>query len=348
MGVPKSRSTVKYAFGAPAALALAGGALLSYGAGGAAAVEARLSQTYTCAFPLIGADPLTVAITAELPATVPVNTQTGAIRIDALSTVSSRAAQGLGLVGAKSVEGVALASATVNLPGGDQLDVGVDTTVAKADIPSPPRDFAVKASGTAPSLSFRRPGAATIDVNALTLKLTARDAAGRVVRLPPYGDVFEAPCTLKPADQNKTLHRFTITGADPTGPTPSDPGTPTPTGPSPTGSATAGPTPTGPTPTGPSPTGPGGTAGPTATAGGPGGASVPPPGTAGDTTGASGGTGLVTHVNGPRGGGGSLAGTGAATAGWLLTGAGVLGAAGIVAFHYAPRRIRGESDDTAA
>ncbi|GGP57699.1 DUF6801 domain-containing protein [Streptomyces melanogenes] len=335
MGVPKNRTGLKCALGGSAALALAGGALLSYGVGSAAAVEARLSQTYECKFPLIGADPLKVAITAELPASIPVNTQTGAIRIDALSTVSARAAQGLGLVGAKSVEGIASASATVNLPGGDQLDVGLDTTVAKAEVPSPARDFDVKAAGAAPSLSFRRPGAATIDVNALTLKLTARDAAGKVVQLPPYGDVFEAPCALKPADQNKTLHRFTVTGADPTGPTPT---APTPTGPTPTGSTTTGPGPTGPSPTGPSPTGPGGTPGPTGTAGP--GPFVPPPGTTGGT---SGGTDLVTHVNGP--GDGSLAGTGAAAAGWLLTGAGVLGAAGITAFHYAPRRIRGEGDD---
>ncbi|GAA0628026.1 DUF6801 domain-containing protein [Streptomyces crystallinus] len=334
---------MKCALGGSAALALAGGALLSYGVGSAAAVEARLSQTYECRFPLIGADPLKVAISAELPASVPVNTQTGAIRIDALSTVSARAAQGLGLVGAKTVEGTASASATVNLPGGGQLDVGVDTTVAKAGIPSPARDFEVRASGAAPSLSFRTPGAATLDVNALTLKLTARDATGTVVRLPPYGDVFEAPCTLEPADQNRTLHRFTITGAGPTGPTPTGPApsSPTPTGPSPTGSATAGPGPTGPSPTGPAPTGPGGTTGPTATVGP--GPSLPPPGTTGAT---SGGTDLVTHVNGPGDGGGSLAGTGAAAAGWLLTGAGVLGGAGIAAFHYAPRRIRGEGDDT--
>ncbi|MFF1476502.1 DUF6801 domain-containing protein [Streptomyces sp. NPDC058301] len=339
--------------GGSAALALAGGTLLSYGVGSAAAVQARLSQAYECEFPLIGADPLKVAITAELPASVPVNTQTGAIRIDALSTVSARAAQGLGLVGAKTVEGIASASATVNLPGGDQLDVGLDTTVAKADVPSPARDFEVKASGAAPSLSFRRPGAATIDVNAITLKLTARDATGKVVQLPPYGDVFETPCALKPADQNKTLHRFTITGADPTGPTPTGPTptSPTPTGPSPTGSATAGPgptgpSPTGPSPTGPSPTGPGGAQGPTGTVGP--GSSAPPPGTTGDTSaGASGGTDLVTHVNGPGSDGGSLAATGAA-AGMLLTGAGVLGAAGIAAFHYVPRRIRGEGDDGTA
>lgn len=345
MGVPKNRTRVKCALGGSAALALAGGALLSYGVGSAAAVEARLSQTYECKFPLIGADSLKVAITAELPASVPVNTQTGAIRIDALSTVSARAAQGLGLVGAKTVEGIASASATVNLPGGDQLDVGLDTTVAKADVPAPARDFDVKASGAAPSLSFRRPGSATIDVNAITLKLTARDAAGKVVQLPPYGDVFEAPCALKPPDQNKTLHRFTITGADPTGPTPTGPtpSSPPPSGPSPTGSATAGPGPTGPSPTGPSPTGPGGTPGPTGPTGtgGPG-SSAPPPGTTGGT---SGGTDLVTHVNGPGDGGGSLAGTGAAAAGWLLTGAGVLGAAGIAALHHVPRRIRGEGDD---
>ncbi|MGP9017351.1 DUF6801 domain-containing protein [Streptomyces sp. BR1] len=325
--------------GGSAALVVAGVAgvtgavLLTCGTGRAVAVEAKLSQTYECKFPLIGADSLKVAISADLPASIPVNTQTGAIKIDALSTVSARAAQGLGLVGAKTVEGVASASATVNLPGGEQLDVGIDNTVEKANVPSPPKDFEVKASGSAPSLSFRRPGAATIDVNSITLKLTARDAAGKVVQLPPFGDVFEAPCTLKPTDQNKTLHRFTITGADPTGPTPSSP---TPSGPTSTPTTTAGPTPSGPTPSGPGGTPSSGTTGtPTA------------PG-AGTTGGGSGGTDLTTHVNGPGdtpgGGHGSLAGTGVTTVGALLTGAGLLGAAGIAAAHYLPRRIRGDAD----
>lgn len=309
--------------------------LLTCGTGSAVAVEAKLSQTYECKFPLIGADSLKVAIAADLPASIPVNTQTGAIKIDALSTVSSRAAQGLGLVGAKTVEGVASASATVNLPGGEQLDVGIDNTVEKANVPSPPKDFEVKASGSAPSLSFHRPGAATIDVNSITLKLTARDAAGKVVQLPPFGDVFEAPCTLKPTDQNKTLHRFTITGADPTGPTP------TPTGPTPTPTTTAGPTPSSPPPTGPAPTGPGSTpsSGTTGT---------PTAPRAGTTGGGSGGTDLTTHVNGPGDtpgdGHGRLASTGVTTVGALLTGAGLLGAAGIAAVHYLPRRIRGEDD----
>lgn len=315
-----------------------GAVLLTCGTGSAAAVEAKLSQTYECKFPLIGADSLKVAISADLPASIPVNTQTGAIKIEALSTVSARAAQGLGLVGAKTVEGVASASATVNLPGGEQLDVGIDNTVEKAGVPSPPKDFEVKASGSAPSLSFRRPGAATIDVNSITLKLTARDAAGKVVQLPPFGDVFEASCALKPTDQNKTLHRFTITGADPTGPTPT---APTPTGPAPTPTSTAGPTPSGPTPTGPAPTGPGGTPSPSGT---------PTPPGAGTTGGGGGGTDLTTHVNGPGDGpagshgGGSLAGTGATTVGALLTGAGLLGAAGIAGAHYLPRRIRGDAD----
>ncbi|WP_369374868.1 DUF6801 domain-containing protein [Streptomyces sp. cg36] len=332
---------MRYALGGSAALALTGGVLLTCGAGSAVAVEARLSQTYECAFPLIGADPVKVAITADLPASVPVGTQTGPIRIDALSTVSARAAQGL--VGAKTVEGVASASATVNLPGGAQLDVGVDAAVAKADVPGPARDFEVRASGSAPSLSFRTPGSAAIDVNAITLKLTARDATGRVVQLPPYGDVFEAPCVLRPADQNRTLHRFTVTGAGPTGPASPSPTAPTPTGPAPTASAPGSPAPSGPAPTGPAPSGPGGTSGPAG--------STPPSGTAGGagtggtgTTGGATGTDLVTHVNGPGDGRGSLAGTGTSAAGLLLTGAGLLGAAGIAAVHWLPGRIRGDEE----
>lgn len=333
---------MKCALGGSAALALAGGALLSYGVGSAAAVEARLSQTYECKFPLIGADPLKVAITAELPASVPVNTQTGAIRIDALSTVSARAAQGLGLVGAKSVEGIASASATVNLPGGDQLDVGLDTTVAKAEVPSPARDFDVKAAlrGPVALLPQTRLGHHRRQRPHAEADGPGRGGQGRpttALRRRVRGTLRTQ--ARRPEQDTPPVHHHrqpSSTGPTPTGPTPS--------GPSPTGSATAGPGPTGPSPTGPTPTGPGGTSGPSGTtAPGP---SVPPPGATGDTsTGTSGGTGLVTHVNGPGPGGGSLAGTGAAAAGRLLTGAGVLGAAGITAFHYVPRRIRGEGDD---
>lgn len=196
-------------------------------AGTATAVPAKLVQDYSCVFPLINADPIKITITADIPAEIQKGQATPAFEITSATLVSSRAAQGLGLVGAKTLEGKATADVTVNTPSGPLSGIKVENDVAKGDIPSPPADFTVVATGHAPSLTFDQVGDGSIDVNNISLHdMIARDANGKPVQLVAGKDTFDAACTLTSTD--KTLHRFKVVDNNPTNPTnPTDPTSPT-------------------------------------------------------------------------------------------------------------------------
>ncbi|MEV6756838.1 DUF6801 domain-containing protein [Streptomyces sp. NPDC051214] len=203
---------------APAIVLLAG--LIGFTSGPpATAGSVSLTQTYTCVFPLMEEDPLTVVITADLPEKVQVGQQIPAFRITSVSKVSKAAATALRTVGGTTLEGIATADVTVHMPEGP-LNIALDNTISKTPLPQPPADFDVTATGQAPALTFRQPGSVKIDVNSLLLTMTPRDATGAKTAL----DTFETECTLDPADQNKTLHTVQVE-AGPTDPTdPPDPG----------------------------------------------------------------------------------------------------------------------------
>ncbi|MGW7066774.1 DUF6801 domain-containing protein [Streptomyces sp. NPDC054855] len=203
---------------APAVVLLAG--LIGFTSGRPAAADpVSLTQTYTCVFPLMEEDPLTVVITADLPAKVRVGEQIPAFRVSSVSTVSKAAATALRTVGGTTLEGVATAGVTVHMPEGP-LDIGLDNTLPKTPLPQPPADFDVTATGQAPALTFRQPGSVKVDVTSLLLTMNPRDATGAKTAL----DTFETECTLDPADQNKTLHTIQVEpgATDPTDPP--DPG----------------------------------------------------------------------------------------------------------------------------
>ncbi|MFC8128500.1 DUF6801 domain-containing protein [Streptomyces sp. NPDC057302] len=185
----------------------------------AAADPASLTQTYQCVFPIMEEDPLTVVITADLPAKVKVGEQIPAFRVTSVSKVSKTAATALRTVGGATLEGVATADVTVHMPEGP-LNIGLDNTIPKTPLPQPPAAFEVTATGQAPALTFRQPGSVKIDVNRLLLTMTPRDTTGAKTAL----DTFETECTLDPGDQNKTLHTVQVEPgtADPTDPP--DPG----------------------------------------------------------------------------------------------------------------------------
>ncbi|MEV0521907.1 DUF6801 domain-containing protein [Streptomyces sp. NPDC050439] len=200
---------------APAVVLLAGLIGLTSGPP-AVAGPVSLTQTYTCVFPLMEEDPLTVVITADLPTKVQVGEQIPALRITSVSKVSKAAATALRTVGGTTLEGIATADVTVHMPDGP-LNIALDNTIPKTPLPQPPADFDVTATGQAPALTFRQPGSVKIDVNSLLLTMTPRDATGAKTAL----DTFETACTLDPADQNKTLHTIQVEA----GPTdPPDPG----------------------------------------------------------------------------------------------------------------------------
>ncbi|MFD3672444.1 DUF6801 domain-containing protein, partial [Streptomyces sp. NPDC058672] len=173
---------------------------LTGGGGSAWAEPASLAQKYTCKFPIISNDGIEVAITTDMPATMKVGETVPEYDIKAVTKVSARAAQGLGVLGAVTLEGKATADVVVTQPGSDgTLPIKVANTVAKADIPDPAAAFEVTATGKSPGglLTWGTAGKAAFDVKGLKLhNMIARDAEGKPVQLPPNGDEFTAECTL--------------------------------------------------------------------------------------------------------------------------------------------------------
>ncbi|WP_415949625.1 DUF6801 domain-containing protein [Streptomyces sp. KLOTTS4A1] len=172
----------------------------------AAADPVSLTQTYECVFPLIQEDPLTVVIKADLPSAVDVGEPIPAFAVTSVATVSDGAASGLKAVGSATLEGVATADVTVNMPEGPPLDIALENTISSTPLPDPAAEFTVTARGEAPRLTFRQSGTVSIDVNSLLLTMTPRDAAGDKTSL----DTFETECTLDPADQGRTLHTIEV------------------------------------------------------------------------------------------------------------------------------------------
>ncbi|KAA1419352.1 hypothetical protein F0U44_13000 [Nocardioides humilatus] len=197
------------------AVAAAGGlgAVLLVGAGAPpASAAAELTLDYTCTYPLINQQSLTVAISVDLPASAEVGVPVGPFDIDATSTVSATTTSGLALVGAKTIEGAATSHIKVQAPQVNLPDVQVPVTVPKTPVPASGA-FDIPASGQTPALTFPAAGQGTIDVGNLDLRLVARNASGDAIALPGGNDdgSFDAPCTPD-AGQDQRLATFPITG----------------------------------------------------------------------------------------------------------------------------------------
>ncbi|MFE8072223.1 choice-of-anchor D domain-containing protein [Marinobacteraceae bacterium S3BR75-40.1] len=187
-------------------------ALLAAG-GTASADTASLTLEYTCPFPLIGTQPITADITAEVPASAQVGVPIGDVPVDVTTTLNDQARQGLSLVGATTVEGTALSDVNVSVPGGDRPQQ-VELTIPQTAVPAAGDPFIVPASGTQASLTFNQDdvGNGTITVGALSLDITSRKADGSIAP-DPVGQ-FTIDCT-QTAGQDNVLHTFEVAGASP-------------------------------------------------------------------------------------------------------------------------------------
>jgi cell division septation protein DedD len=219
---------------------------LVLGAGTSSAVAVKLTQTYTCPFPLIGTLPVEVVITSNMPESIAVGQATGAFDIKATSTVPAAAAAGLGLVGATSIEGTAFSGDEITAPG---LTLPLTVPVSLANQPVPPSGpMTLIALGQTPSLTFTQPGEFKIYVKTLRLKMSPKKSDGSITGL----GTFESECVLNDG-QPTLLHTGAIVDATSTtigGPTSTSPTTTstTPTSTSPT-TTTTGPTTTTTSPT---------------------------------------------------------------------------------------------------
>lgn len=198
-------------------LAVAGVAALAvFGASATGAQAATKTLTYSCEYPLIGAQPLSIAIDAAIPDTVAANTPTAAFPVTAVATAGGDTYDGLNIIKAQTIEGTATAGATVKAPGGD-IAVSVPTTIEPYTRPATAGDLTLNASGSTPVLEFPTAGTAPITVDSLNLNLRAKKADGSPVILPTDADsdgdpeTFDVPCTLDPATQDTTLTTVTVT-----------------------------------------------------------------------------------------------------------------------------------------
>ncbi|MEN0015692.1 MAG: DUF6801 domain-containing protein [Solirubrobacteraceae bacterium] len=188
------------------------------GLSGVAATGAQAASktlTYSCTYPLIGAQPLSVAIDAALPSSVPSGSATPQYDVTATATAGADTKSGLDLIGAKSISGTAKAGATVSGVGAAQ-SVSVPVTVTPYTVDPSATDLVLTATGKTPSLTFPSSGTATVKVDTLALNLTAKDADGTPIALGTTSDsdgdanTFDVPCTLDPTTQDTTLGTFTV------------------------------------------------------------------------------------------------------------------------------------------
>lgn len=166
----------------------------------ASAAPAQLSLQYSCVFPLLKDQPMSVHIYADIPESVVINTLTDEFIISAEATVTEEAWNGLYFLGARSLYGTASANATLTLPQGNTLDLDVPMNIERTPFPNERSEFSVNAIGATPPIAFSSIGDAPITVNNIVMRISPQDHNDRKTGV----GTFESLCTLSP-NQNNTL-----------------------------------------------------------------------------------------------------------------------------------------------
>jgi len=190
---------------------LAAGAVVATGFVGVAPASAsthNLHLNYTCDYPLLGMQDIAVDMAAEIPDTLPVNTPSDRFAITATTVIPASTTEGLYSLKAATIEGGAIADATVNAPEGPVVATA-RPTIAKTNVPES-GPFTVVATGSTPSLGFQQEGWATVNVGNIRLVVTPKDAAGNATAL----GTLQVQCYQKPGQVN-ALAQFYI-GTTPT------------------------------------------------------------------------------------------------------------------------------------
>lgn len=181
---------------------------MSLGVGGTANA-AGLTLQYQCSLPPFPDQPMTARLTWNQPNSVLVGRNTPVIPVTATATLGDTVTQGLGFIGATTVEGSVDTAGVVVAPEGN-LPASLPLTVPRTDVPAS-GPITVTANGATPVFVFHRTGHATITVDSgLTVHLIPRDASGN----PTIAGQVDASCTLDPG-QNDVLTSFEITAPVP-------------------------------------------------------------------------------------------------------------------------------------
>ncbi|WP_344839115.1 DUF6801 domain-containing protein [Actinocorallia longicatena] len=156
-----------------------------------------LTLNYTCAFPLIGMQPLVVRISSNLPAQLKVGEKTPAIEIITQDTVSAYAAKGLTTMYTATLSGNASAGAQIVQPNGKVLNLTVPNKIDPVTLPATGA-FDVTSKGGAPAIAFTSAGEGKVTVGDMLLTMTPKDKDGALTGL----GTFESECSQDPGQNN--------------------------------------------------------------------------------------------------------------------------------------------------
>lgn len=186
-------------------LATAGWVGLTGAPSPATADSGPVSLDFHCTYPLIGPRALSVAISTNLPTTIAAGTATPPVQVTSVATISADTTPGLVMVGSKSLDGSAIASAHIAGPG-TNLDLRVPAKLESTPMPASGA-FDTTARATIEPLTFPTAGVYEITVDDLLLSITPHDAAGRTIGL----DSFDSDCALD-LGQDTVVATVEVTG----------------------------------------------------------------------------------------------------------------------------------------
>lgn len=203
----KTSSSSRRLLGAFAVGATVVSTVVFAGAGTGMAATGALTLNYSCPFPLLGAQDMTVAIVVDqLPDAAVVGVPTSVAAVTATATVPGGPTWGLNLFGAKTIEGTAVATTTID-NAGTAINASPSLTIPTTAVPAS-GTFDAVAVGSLQPITFTNAGTTTYSVGGFSTTLTPRTADGSLTGL----GTFTSNCTLKPG-QNTTLYSFDVAPA---------------------------------------------------------------------------------------------------------------------------------------
>ncbi len=164
---------------------------------------------YTCKYPIVDKQPLSIKVSSNIPTEAVVRVQQPAFKINAVATAGGDTARAINTLNAYSIEGSSEAFADLEFPDGFiQEDLFVPLTVAKWTRPSSDPvagDLVLTASGDTPSIQLEPVGNATIRLDRITLNLMAKGQSGNIINVRKLTTDFDGvavPVDTTPDDFN--------------------------------------------------------------------------------------------------------------------------------------------------
>ncbi len=210
-------------------IAVAGAlALVAVGGLAPSALAATTKLQYSCNFPYIRAQPVTLELDATAPTPVAVDAPIGTFSLSAVAKDGGDVGAFMDWVMASQLSATSMLEIDVTTPTGSILRLQVPLSTPTTSFLDGAQDRTWPLSGSFPPIRFRQAGMVSIAASKLTMHITFRGPDGTVIPLDDYEgtvddgdpDTTDVACTLDPETQ-PTVFASTqvVTGPDLIAPT---------------------------------------------------------------------------------------------------------------------------------